>query len=268
MKTNKITTTLLAAVLLVGTGNLLLGQDTTATCPLGNQPGYRSAGAGRGQGLRAGQGMGQCARRGQCDGTGPQKAANTCPLGQAGQPAVEITTTDANNILFMKQEEKLARDVYQALAEKWDHATFAHITVSEQRHMDAVDGLIRRFSLTDTTPEAAGAFTIPELQALYDELLAEGGKSLAAALQVGVLIEETDIEDLDEALAATQDPTVTRVMTNLRRGSANHLAAFTRALQGLENLGTDPAKPTGTGLGGARRGGPQQATAPGRARGR
>ena len=266
MKTSKITRTLLTAVLLSGTASLLLGQDTTVTCPLGHQPGYRGSGAGKGPGT--GQGMGQCQRRGQCDGTGPQNAGKTCPLGQAGQTDGAITTTDANNILFMKQEEKLARDMYQALSAKWDHVTFANIAVSEQRHMDAVDGLIQRFSLTDTTPEAPGVFTIPELQALYEELLAEGSKSLAAALQVGVLIEETDIEDLDEALAATQDPTVTRVMTNLRRGSANHLAAFTGALEALENPATDPAKPTGTGLGGARRGGPQQATAPGRARGR
>jgi hypothetical protein len=257
MKTSKITRTLLAAVLLSGTGSRLLGQDATVICPSGNQPGYRGPGAGQGRGPGAGHGMGQCARRGQCDGTGPQNAANTCPLGQAGQPAGGITTTDANNILFMKQEEKLARDVYLALSEKWDHATFAHITVSEQRHMDAVDGLIQRFSLTDTTPEAAGAFTIPELQALYDELLAEGGKSLAAALKVGVLIEETDIEDLDEALAATQDPTVTRVMTNLRRGSANHLAAFNRAIAALEAPGTATAGPAGKGPGG-RQGGKLQ----------
>ena len=268
MKTSKIAQTLLAAVLLSGTGSLLLGQGATVICPSGNQPGYRGPGAGKCRGPGAGQGMGQCARRGQCDGTGPQNAANTCPLGQAGQPAGGITTTDANNILFMKQEEKLARDVYQALSEQWDHATFANIAAAEQRHMNALDRLIGVFGLTDTTPAEAGKFSIPELQALYDELLAEGSKSLAAALNVGVLIEKTDIEDLDEALAATQHPTVTRVMTNLRRGSANHLAAFTGALEGLENLGTDPAKPTGTGLGGARRGGPQQATAPGRARGR
>ena len=146
MKTNKITTTLLAAVLLAGTGSVLLGQDTTATCPLGNQPGYRGAGAGRGRGPGAGQGMGQCARRGQCDGTGPQNAANTCPLGQPGQTVGEITADDANNLRFMKQEEKLARDVYQALAQKWEHPTFVHIATAEQRHMEAVDRLIQAFA--------------------------------------------------------------------------------------------------------------------------
>jgi len=254
MKTNQITTTLLAAVLLVGTGNLLLGQDTTATCPLGNQPGYPGAGAGRGQGLRAGQGMGQCARRGQCDGTGPQNAANTCPLGQSGPTAGEITPTDANNLLFMKQEEKLARDVYQALAEKWEHRTFVHIAVAEQRHMDAVDRLVQAVGLTDTTPDETGKFSIPELQELHDKLVEQGSESLAKALAVGVLIEETDIADLDEALAATQNATVLRVFTNLRRGSANHLAAFNRAIAALETPGTASAGPAGKGPGGQQDG--------------
>lgn len=172
---------------------------------------------------------------------------------------------DVNNILFFKQEEKLARDVYQALAETWDHAAFANIAVSEQRHMDAVGRLIKAFGLDDTTPDETGKFSIPELQALYDELRVKGSKSLAEALKVGVLIEETDITDLDEALAATGNPAVTRVMTNLRRGSSNHLAAFTRALEALANPGTNPASP---GVGAARCGGAGQPTAPGRSRGR
>ena len=257
MKTNKITTTLLAAVLLASTGNLLLGQDTTATCPLGNQPGYPGAGVGRAQGLGAGQGMGQCARRGQCDGTGPQNAANTCPLGQTGQTAGGITTADANNLLFMKQEEKLARDVYQALAEKWEHPTFVHIAVAEQRHMDAVDRLIQGFGLRDTTPDDTGKFSIPELQKLHAALLEQGSQLLAEALAVGVLIEETDIADLDEALAATQNATVLQVFTNLRRGSANHLAAFNRAIAALDAPGTATAGPAGKGPGG-RQGGKAQ----------
>ena len=254
MKTSKITRTLLAAVLLSGTGSRLLGQDATVICPSGNQPGYRGPGAGQGRGPGAGQGMGQCARRGQCDGTGPQNAANTCPLGQAGQTPGEITTTDANNILFMKQEEKLARDVYQALAGKWEHRTFVHIAVAEQRHMDAVDRLVQAFGLTETPSDETGRFSIPELQELHDKLVAQGSASSAEALAVGVLIEETDIADLDEALVATQNATVFRVFTNLRRGSANHLAAFNRAIAALETPGTASAGPAGKGPGGQQGG--------------
>ena len=150
-----------------------------------------------------------------------------CALAPAG---FAITPTDAANILFMKQEEKLARDVYQVLGDQWDHPTFANITVSEQRHMDTVDGLIRRFGLEDTTPTQPGQFSIPELQTLFDELVTEGGQSLTQALAVGVLIEETDIADLDAAISGTKDRTIRQVLSNLRRGSLSHLAAFSGAL--------------------------------------
>ncbi len=147
--------------------------------------------------------------------------------------ASAITAADAANILFMKQEEKLARDVYQAMYAKWGHTTFKNIAVAEQQHMDAVDGLIARYGLTDTTPAEPGKFTFPELQALYDELIASGSQSLEQALQAGVLIELTDIADLQDALKATTETPIRRVFTNLQNASRNHLSAFTTALSRL-----------------------------------
>ena len=161
--------------------------------------------------------------------------------------AAALTPAEATGVLFFKQEEKLARDVYQALATQWGHPTFANIAASEQQHMTAVDGLIRRFGLTDTTPAQPGQFSIPELQALYADLLLQGSQSLADALAVGVLIEETDIADLDALLAVTRDRTVRQVMSNLRRGSYNHLAAFSRALEALDASGADPGGASCTG---------------------
>lgn len=147
------------------------------------------------------------------------------------QSAFALTSTDAANILFIKQEEKLARDAYLTLSGLWSQATFDNIAVSEQRHMDAVDGLIARYQLTDTTPEEIGKFSIPELQDLYDELIEFGIQSLENALLVGVMIEETDIEDLSSAIAITQERPIKRVYTNLLDGSENHLNAFFRALE-------------------------------------
>jgi len=151
-------------------------------------------------------------------------------VGSFTPTALALTQADAENILFIKQEEKVARDTYQALYALWAHPTFATIAVSEQRHMDAMDGLIARYQLTDTTPVAAGQFTIPELQALHDELLAFGSESLENALLVGVLIEETDITDLQKAIQATKEKPIKNVLGNLLDGSRNHLDAFHRAL--------------------------------------
>ena len=147
-------------------------------------------------------------------------------LGGLTSNASALTASEANHILFMKQEEKLARDVYKALHAKWGVAIFANIAASEQNHMNAVDGLIVRYRLRDTTPPGDGVFFYEELQELYNDLIEKGGKSLTDALEVGVLIEETDIEDLRAALLAARERPIKNVFGNLLNGSLNHLAAF------------------------------------------
>jgi hypothetical protein len=147
--------------------------------------------------------------------------------------ALALTQTDVDSILYIKQEEKVAHDAYQALHALWGHTTFANIALSEQRHMDAMDGLIARYKLTDDTPAETGRFTIEELQTLYDDLVAFGSESLENALLVGVLIEETDIADLKEAIHATREKPIKNVLNNLLDGSYSHLDAFTRALSQL-----------------------------------
>ena len=146
-------------------------------------------------------------------------------LAQAG-PLSAITTQEQTDILFMKQEEKLARDVYTTLYEAHGLQIFANIATSEQRHMNAVDYLIRTFALTDTTPLETGIFTYDELNTLYAESIAKGNLSAVDALEVGVTIEEADIEDLENALETNEDVTIRNVFGNLLRGSQNHLQAF------------------------------------------
>ena len=155
-----------------------------------------------------------------------------------------LTPAEETSVLFMKQEEKLARDVYQVLHTQWGAKIFSNIAASEQKHMNAVDTLIAANGLEDATPEAAGEFTYPELQELYDQLVEQGGASLADALAVGVAIETEDIADLDDALAVVEDAATRRVFTNLLNGSLRHLAAF--------NNFDETTIGTGTGKGGKK----------------
>lgn len=140
--------------------------------------------------------------------------------------AVALSPAESTSILFMKQEEKLARDVYQTLADRWGLAVFKNIVRAEERHMAALTSLVTRFELVDATPTGPGVFTVPELQKLHDELVARGQTSVEEALQVGVVIEQTDIADLKEAIATSSDPVLLRVYGNLLRGSTHHLSAF------------------------------------------
>lgn len=149
-------------------------------------------------------------------------------LGAANLSA--ITPSEAESILYIKQEEKLARDVYTVLHQTWSQPVFSNIAQSEQRHMYAVDNLIARYRLNDNTPAEPGKFSIPELQSLYEQLVAAGKQSLTEALLVGQLIEETDIDDLQAVLDTTREPAIRRVLGNLKQGSENHLSAFTGLL--------------------------------------
>lgn len=145
-----------------------------------------------------------------------------------------LTEREQEDILFMQEEEKLARDVYQNLYDQWNLRVFANIGAAEQTHMDSVSVLIDRYGLTSLMTEQPGVFTNPTLQALYDDLVAEGSGSTSAALQVGALIEEVDIEDLNNALTQTDKEDIILVYDNLRRGSRNHLRSF---VQNLDRLG-------------------------------
>ncbi len=140
----------------------------------------------------------------------------------------------AEDLAYMREEERLARDVYTALAAAHgDAAPFAHIKTAEQQHYDAVGTLLARYGVTDPSAgEATGTFAFPALQKEYDEFVAQGTKSLADAYAVGIAIEKADIADLDKALARTTETDVTRVFTNLKNGSERHLAAFTAAADG------------------------------------
>jgi hypothetical protein len=146
-------------------------------------------------------------------------------------PPSDLSTAERDALLYMREEEKLAHDVYVTLAAQWSLPIFQNIANSETTHTEAVQVLLDRYGLTDpTVGKGIGIFTDATLQALYDQLVAEGSQSLAAALRVGATIEDLDIVDLQDRLAQTDNADIEQVFTNLTRGSRNHLRAFTRLL--------------------------------------
>ena len=147
-------------------------------------------------------------------------------------PTGELTALEVDGLAFMREEEKLARDVYLTLYEKWNMPVFQNIAGSESTHMDAVLTILERYGLEDPSAEkAVGEFTNPDLQALYDQLVDLGSQSLADALKVGAAIEEIDILDLEERMAQTEREDIIMVYQSLLKGSRNHLRSFTRTLQ-------------------------------------
>lgn len=146
--------------------------------------------------------------------------------------AGELSDDEIAGLIFMREEEKLAHDVYLALFEQWGQRTFANIAESEQTHTDTVKGLLDAYDLEDPAAgRGPGDFADPNLQALYDQLVAQGSASLDAALRVGAAIEEIDILDLEEQLALTDKEDIRLVYQNLKSGSENHLRAFTSVIE-------------------------------------
>ena len=207
----------------------------STTCPAGGT----CAGAGQGQGRMGQNGMGQ----GRMDRKGMgQNGMGQNGMGQNGRGQGEpgrmdsgahlpasgsLTASQKTELQAMAEEEKLAHDVYVALAAKTGDARFTRISRAETQHLTMIRVLLTRYGVSDPTAgKADGAFTSASVQSLHDAFVARGSASLAAALQVGRDIETTDIADLTAAAKGLAAPDVTQVYTNLTAASRNHLRAF------------------------------------------
>ncbi|MEE4204450.1 MAG: DUF2202 domain-containing protein [Halieaceae bacterium] len=146
---------------------------------------------------------------------------------------VGVLTDDENaDLVFMREEEKLAGDVYRALYSLHGINIFQNIANSEDTHTAAVKLLLSRYELADPAEgRADGDFQNADLQQLYDALVARGSASLLDALYVGAAIEELDIADLDTAKSRLDNnDDIKLVYDNLQKGSRNHLRAFHRQI--------------------------------------
>lgn len=158
-----------------------------------------------------------------------EEVQTTTPV--ALQTATEQTVVGTDGLLYMREEEKLARDVYLALYEKWGARAFLNIANAEQQHMDAVGALLAARNIEDPVAGSqAGEFKNADLASLYSVLVKQGMQSISEAYLVGAIIEDLDIYDLKEYLSKTTDEAEIWVYTNLLKGSENHMRTFTRQL--------------------------------------
>lgn len=139
-----------------------------------------------------------------------------------------LSNDEVADLVFMREEEKLARDSYLLLSEKWGLMIFANIANAEQRHMAAIENLIVKYGLTDPVGDESlrGNFVDQELAVLFEDLMTLGNESMMDGLVVGAMIEETDIEDIQIAINRTGHADILGAYENLLCGSRNHLRAF------------------------------------------
>jgi hypothetical protein len=152
--------------------------------------------------------------------------------GGGGTTTPVLSIVEATDLTYMRQEEKMARDVYLTMYALWQVPTFSNIASSEQSHMDAIMKLLQRYGLPDPAAGlVVGEFRDGELQTLYDQLVATGSDTELAGLQVGGLIEEVDMLDIADAIQRSTKADIDEVYGKLLCGSRNHLRAFAAQIE-------------------------------------
>ncbi|MGB5111654.1 MAG: DUF2202 domain-containing protein [Mycobacterium sp.] len=148
----------------------------------------------------------------------------------AGGP---LSDGERADLVLMREEERLARDLYQRFHQAWGVPIFDNIAASEQRHYDAIGRLLKYYSIPDpSVGRPPGVYAETELQDAYDVWLARGLSSVEGAYAVGVELETGDIADLSAAVEGSDEAAIHQVYANLRAASENHLRAFDGAISG------------------------------------
>lgn len=148
---------------------------------------------------------------------------------------LSLSVEDENALLFMLEEEKLARDTYEYMDDLYGFNQFSNIKLSEQSHMDAIVNLLDQYSI-DYKILPYGVFKNGEIQGLYDQFVEKGQIDGINALEVGATIEDLDIVDLDEFIEATANTSIISVFESLQCGSRNHLRSFVRVLENSNEI--------------------------------
>ncbi len=185
-------------------------------------------------------------------GTATQTGAQGNGLDLSLYPESNLTEEQKYTIAYMWNEEKLAKDIYLAMNDVNPIQQLEKIaTQAETKHQALVEELVQRYDLNITNlvdysggyseaelrAFAPGEFGIQEIKDLYDVLYERGSQSQQDALEVGCMVEVTDINDLNEDIAIAEDTNASdlvAVFNVLRDGSYNHYWAFDK---GLKNLG-------------------------------
>lgn len=138
-----------------------------------------------------------------------------------------LSAAETQDLLAVTREEKLARDVYNAMYALWDKPVFRNIALAEQQHFDAASRLLTRYGVENPVAgRPAGVFDDPAVQATYDQYVAAGSQSLLEAMRVGVEIETADMAMLRSAIQTSTHADVKLVYRNLLSASQSHLRTF------------------------------------------
>ena len=150
-----------------------------------------------------------------------------------------LNTNEIAGLKYMREEEELARDLYMTIFNNKGLTVFQTIsTNSETVHAQKMLDLLNTYGEADPSTGIANTYTDPALQTLSDQLIntATGATSTDLdALNVGALVEEVDIDDINAKKAQVQPVHALIIQTydNLLCGSRNHLRSFVSQIEAI-----------------------------------
>lgn len=146
-------------------------------------------------------------------------------------PKETLSIAEIEGLTYLREEEKLAGDVYYKLYERYGVKIFNNIYNSEITHTNAVFQLLTKYALTDPVgTNSIGVFKDTALQNLYNILIAKGNISLQNAYLVGATIEDVDLYDIKIKASTVDNQDIKLVYDMLAKGSRNHMRAFYKNL--------------------------------------
>jgi hypothetical protein len=188
--------------------------------------------------------------------------------GPGGSGSSSLDANETSHLTFMREEEKLARDVYLTFADMYPaQGVFANIaTTSEQTHTDTMRDKLAQYGLPDPNPDtnnlptSIGVFTGAEWGWYFDEkfaaLTSAGSNSELDALYAGAFIEELDMHDIADCpqvmvdagysdpcgLNYTDESGIQNAYSSLIDGSESHLRSYVGQIEAIIGVGNYQAQ--------------------------
>jgi hypothetical protein len=155
---------------------------------------------------------------------------SNCSSDNSSAVLVPLSQAEISDLKFLREEEKLARDVYLFSYNKYQISIFNTISQSEQKHMNSILNLLNKYGIPDPASIEIGVFVNQDLQTLYNNLTIQSDISSLEATKVGATIEDLDINDIDDFIRNTTKSDLLSVYDNLTCGSKNHIRNYTSQL--------------------------------------
>jgi len=196
-------------------------------------------------------------------------SSNVFAAGNGGGNSSGLDAAEETHLVFMREEEKLARDVYLTLASLYPNTSvFLNIGEgSEQTHTDTMRDKLAQFNVSDPNPNtnnlpsSIGVFTGADygwyFNEKYTQLVANAQNSELDALYVGAFIEELDMHDIvycpqvildtnnginDCGLIYTDETPLINSYNSLVDGSKSHLRAYVGNIEAIIGEGNYQAQ--------------------------